>query len=616
MAFGVWDYVVFIFMLCISAGIGVYFRFTGGKQKTTDEYLLADRSMSIWPVSTSLMASFMSAITLLGVSMENYQFGMIFIVINISYGLATPIAAYLYLPVFFKLQAASAYEYLERRFGRATRLCASLAYTTQMVLYMGIVLYAPAIALEAVTGMKKELAIIAIGVVCTFYSTIGGMKAVLITDVFQAILMFASVYLIIIYAAVQAKGVDVIWNTAVEGGRINFLNFSPDPTERHTWWSLIIGGGFTYLTLYAVNQTQVQRLLTVNSLKKSQTALWLNWPILSLLSLSTSFCGLSLYYFYRTCDPLIQGRLSSRDQLMPLFIVDAMSHLPGVPGLFVSGIFSASLSTVSASLNSLAAVTLEDYIKPLYLHFKKQPMPAATSTLPTKITACLYGVVCVAVAFIAQFLGGVLQASLTIFGVVGGPLFGLFTLGMFTTRGNQRGAISGLTLGLVVSLWIGFGQPKEPLKMLDFSTEDCSAFNGNITTGSHLPLMYPTLPSPSQLIKSAADTATDEPHYFYLYRISYMWYVVIGFLVSFVSGYLISWLLESFDKAGEVKIYTDSSRSFYNTDLFSPPVARYLKRQMAKRIESSGNNFTNAINHNEAFVQHTNGSNKKDSTGF
>lgn len=101
----------------------------------------------------------------------------------------------------------------------------------------------------------------------------------------------------------------------------------------------------------------------MKSLKKSQQALWLNWPILSFLSLSTSFSGLALYYYYQHCDPLLEGRISSRDQLMPLFIADAMTHLPGLSGLFVSGIFSACLSTVSAALNSLAAVTLEDYLK-------------------------------------------------------------------------------------------------------------------------------------------------------------------------------------------------------------------------------------------------------------
>lgn len=104
------DYVVFIGMLVISAAIGVYYRVTGGKQKSTKEYLMADRSMPVWPVSFSLMASFMSAVTLMGVSNENYQFGTQFVVINVAYGLFTPIAAYLFLPVFYKMQVCSAYE--------------------------------------------------------------------------------------------------------------------------------------------------------------------------------------------------------------------------------------------------------------------------------------------------------------------------------------------------------------------------------------------------------------------------------------------------------------------------------------------------------------------------
>lgn len=141
------------------------------------------------------------------------------------------------------------------------------------------------------------------------------------------------------------------------------ISFDLHPTTRHTWFSLVIGGGFTYLSLYAVNQTQVQRLLTVKSLKKSQKAMFINLPILSLLSLSTGFSGLALYYYYGKCDPVLAGRIASRDQIMPLFVVDAMGDMPGLPGLFVSGIFSASLSTISAAMNSLAAVTLEDYIK-------------------------------------------------------------------------------------------------------------------------------------------------------------------------------------------------------------------------------------------------------------
>lgn len=178
--------------------------------------------MSILPVAVSLMASFMSAITLLGVSAENYYFGMQFVIINIAYFLATPIASRLYLPVFFGLQKTSTYEYLELRFGSQIRMLASLTYTLQMLLYNGIVLYAPAIVLESVTGLDRIISILVVGLACTFYSTLGGMKAVLFTDLLQSLLMFAAVLSVVVFSAVQVGGFGQIFVRAREGGRLDF----------------------------------------------------------------------------------------------------------------------------------------------------------------------------------------------------------------------------------------------------------------------------------------------------------------------------------------------------------------------------------------------------------
>lgn len=108
--FGIWDYIVFCAMLTISAAIGVYYRLTGGKQKSVNEYLLADKKMGITPVAFSLMASFMSAVTLLGVASENYIYGTQFVIINIAYIFGTPLVAFGYLPVFFRLQVTSVYQ--------------------------------------------------------------------------------------------------------------------------------------------------------------------------------------------------------------------------------------------------------------------------------------------------------------------------------------------------------------------------------------------------------------------------------------------------------------------------------------------------------------------------
>nr|XP_022913671.1 putative sodium-dependent multivitamin transporter isoform X1 [Onthophagus taurus]XP_022913672.1 putative sodium-dependent multivitamin transporter isoform X1 [Onthophagus taurus]XP_022913673.1 putative sodium-dependent multivitamin transporter isoform X1 [Onthophagus taurus] len=547
--FGAWDYVVLILVLMISSAIGLYYRLTGGKQKTVQEYLLADRDMSITPVAFSLMASFMSAITLLGVSSENYHFGIQFVIINLSYIMFTAIAAYLYLPVFFKLQATSAYEYLERRYGKAARLAASCCYSLQMILYMSIVLYAPALTLEALTGITRHTAILSVGLVCTFYSTIGGMKAVLMTDVFQSLLMFAAVFSVIICAVIQKGSFAEIWRIAEKGGRTTLLNFDPDPTVRHSWFTLIIGGGVTFLSLYGVNQTQVQRYLTIRSLKNARKALWLNLPILSLLSLSTSFAGLSIYSKYYNCDPVLANNIRQDDQLMPYFVVDSMGHIPGLSGIFVAGIFSASLSSLSAGLNSMAAVTMEDYWKPVYKSVKGRDFPEKACTFLTKCLALFYGISCVAIAFLAQYLGGVLQASLTIFGVVGGPLLGLFTLGMFTTIPNQRGALTGLFVGLSLALWMAFGGPKPPPPKLPVSTSGCEdGVLRNITTSTSI---------------------HNNNDYFWLYRVSYLYNGVFGLISTLFVGYTSSLLFKYIFKEDPEDL---------DPNLFVPPLAKRLKR--------------------------------------
>jgi len=509
------DYLVLATVLLCSSLIGLYYRFSGGKQKTQREYLLADGGSSIIPVAFSLMASFMSAITLLGVTQENYTYGTQFVMINIAYIISTPIAAYIFLPVFYGLQSASVYKYLESRFGSVARLLASLAFTLQMVLYMGIVLYAPSLALSAVTGLHFQGAVVAIGLVCTFYSSLGGMKAVLMTDLFQSLLMFAAVFSVIFCSCIDAGGLWPILENADARGRIQFFETSVDPTVRHTLWSQVFGGCFIYCSLYAVNQAQVQRLLTLPSLRSAQAALWVQVPILIVLSLTTSLAGLCIFYQYRDCDPLISGRIRSPDQLLPLYIVERMSEMPGLPGLAVAGIFSGSLSTVSSAINSLAAVTLEDYIRPLV------DLPDTKTPFILKILALVFGFLCIGLAFLADVLGtGVLQASLTIFGVVGGPLLGLFTLGILCRRVEQRGAVAGFIVGLAFISWIGFGGPKPPPVKLPVSVANC------------------TIP-----IDPPAQNPTNPSEYFYLYRISYAWTCCLGFLVTVITGNVVSELL-------------------------------------------------------------------------
>lgn len=156
--------------------------------------------------------------------------------------------------------------------------------------------------------------------------------------------MFASVICVGIKGTIDAGGMDRVWDAADQGGRIKFTDLSVDPSVRHTFWTQLIGGIFTFTSLYAVNQTQVfvtnfnsrfntlqcpfhfvmvyqvQRLLTVNSLRKAQRSLWLNWPILTALSLTTSYAGIAMYSRYGNCDPLLEKRIRSPDQVINFLI--------------------------------------------------------------------------------------------------------------------------------------------------------------------------------------------------------------------------------------------------------------------------------------------------------
>ncbi|XP_013380555.1 sodium-coupled monocarboxylate transporter 1-like [Lingula anatina] len=432
--FGPVDYVVFAGTLVVSASIGIYQAFTGGRQKTTDEFLMANRKMGAIPAAMSLLASFMSAITLLGTPKEMYVYGTQYLWIAFGYVLVMPVAAHIFLPIFFRLRVTSAYEYLEMRFNKAVRVAGSLTFSLQMILYMAIVLYAPSLALEQVTGLNRWIAVASVGVVCVFYTSIGGIKAVMWTDTFQVCMMFAGLLAVLIQGSIGVGGFENAWRINIEGERINFLDFNPDPRERHTVWTCVFGGFFTWLAVYGVNQAQVQRALTVVDLKRAQIAMWINVPGLIAILIISAMSGILIYAHYFDCDPMTNKDISNLDQLLPLFVMDKLAFVPGLPGLFTACLFSGALSTLSSGLNSLATVCTRD----LFQEFCCKHMSDSRATLTSKIMSLVFGCIVIGLTFVASQLGGVLQAALALFGMIGGPLLGVFTLGVLFPWANWK----------------------------------------------------------------------------------------------------------------------------------------------------------------------------------
>ncbi|XP_048251446.1 sodium-coupled monocarboxylate transporter 1-like [Haliotis rufescens] len=481
--FGAADYVVFALVLAVSAAIGVFYAFWGNRQKTTGEFLMGGRDMKIVPVAISILVSFMSAILILGTPAEMYREGTQYYLYTFGLIGAIVISAVLYVPLLYPLKYTSSFEYLEKRFNsRAARLTGTGMMIVKQVTYMGVVSLAPSTALEAVTGFPTWATIITVGLVSTFYTCLGGMKAVVWADVFQSVVMLAGILAIIVRGAYVVGGLGEVWRVNEEWGRIQFFDFDPDPTVRQSFWSLVIGTAITWSYTYGLSQVTAQRYSMLPTLQQARLSVILN--IVGVILLMTSVClaGIIMFAYYakKGCDPLFAKKVSNANQLMAYFVLEVLGY-PGVPGLFIACLFCGALSTMSSSLSALAAVFWEDVLKPPL----GDKLTEAQKTLTTKLLVLVFGGAGIGVSFLTIHLGGtILQVCLSFTGAAAGPLLGMFILGAFFPWSNWLGAVVGGVLGLVFPLWISIGAYTVvgTPSGLEYPTHNCSIPNITMTT--------------------------------------------------------------------------------------------------------------------------------------
>uniref|UniRef100_A0A4W6E0E2 Solute carrier family 5 member 8 n=1 Tax=Lates calcarifer TaxID=8187 RepID=A0A4W6E0E2_LATCA len=572
-SFAVADYVVFALMLVVSAAVGVYYAWADRGQRSSGDFLMGGRRLTALPVSLSLTASFMSAITVLSNPAEVYRYGASIGFYGLSYIITIVVTSEIFLPVFYRLAVTSTYEYLELRFNRATRLLGTVLFIVQTILYTGIVIYAPALALNQVTGMDLWGAVISTGVVCTFYCTMGGLKAVVWTDVIQLGVMLAGFLSVIVRSVVLQGGVFPIISDSEQGGRLNFWDFDTNPLRRHTFWTVTIGGAFVWVSIYGINQAQVQRYISCKSIGHARASLYINLLGLWSILLCSVFAGMCLYSVYKNCDPWTAGLVSAPDQLMPYLVMDILGNYPGLPGLFVAAAYSGSLSTVSSSINALAAVTVEDLIKP-YTNMSEKHLSWISKGL-----SFAYGALCIGMAGLASLMGGILQAAVSIFGVIGGPLLGLFTLGILCPFANSKGALSGLLSGLVVSLWVGIGAqiyppPPEMTLPLPLTTDGC-----NFTTANSINWTSTALPvQPNYITTAPVHNLNSRPVLAdNWYSLSYLYFSPIGTIIAISVGLIVSLFtaadfcfvlfpLKVMRRTGKLDLTKDREKKFGNTN--------------------------------------------------
>uniref|UniRef100_A0A8C6V752 Solute carrier family 5 member 5 n=1 Tax=Naja naja TaxID=35670 RepID=A0A8C6V752_NAJNA len=528
-AFSLWDYGVFGLMLLVSTGIGLFYGLSRGGQKSPEDFFTGSRAMSALPVGLSLSASFMSAIQVLGVPAEAYRYGMKFLWMCLGQLLNSLLTAGLFLPVFYRLGLTSTYEYLELRFSKKVRLCGTVQYIIATVLYTGIVIYAPALILNQVTGLDIWASLLSTGTICTFYTTIGGMKAVIWTDVFQVFVMLSGFMAILIQGTLLVGGPGRVLSIAYNHSRINFGDFNPDPRSRYTFWTFLFGGTLVWLSMYGVNQAQVQRYVACKTEKEAKRALLVNQVGLFVIVSCAVGCGIVMFALYKDCDPLLAGYISAPDQYMPYLVLDIFKSCPGVPGLFLACAYSGTLSTASTSINAMAAVTVEDLIKPNMPTLSPRKLALVSKGLSPSPPVLLR------------------QGSFTVMGVISGPLLGAFILGMFFPTCNTLGVFSGLGLGFLLSFWLAVGGTLYPpsastMGVLPSYAGLCPLFNaswGEVSRKAELASSgYPSRPHPSPpgWLPCRPAIADD------FYAISYLYYGALGTLSTVAVGLLTSCL--------------------------------------------------------------------------
>ncbi|XP_055545368.1 sodium-coupled monocarboxylate transporter 1-like isoform X2 [Wyeomyia smithii] len=368
------------------------------------------------------------------------------------------------------------------------------------------------------SGINVHFITTVVCTVCIFYTGIGGIKAVVWTDVLQTIVMVGSLILIMWKGTSDIGGIGVLIERNLASSRIEPPNFSLDPTERVTFWTIIFGGGVFWIAKNSIHQMMVQRYLSLPSFRDAQRALIIyTIGIICIISMCF-YNGLLIYATFHDCDPLTTKLARAKDQLVPLLVMKVLGGYPGLAGLFISGIFSASLSSLSTGLNSLAAIVLEDFVKPL---LKNQQTERQTRYL-MRGTVFFFGTVALVLVTLVEKLGTVLQLSMSLVPISLGPLLGIFLTGMLLPWVKPKSVLIGAATGLLIMAYIVIrGQIAIAAKEIIYPVKPVS-IEGCLYTFDNSTVMAQ---HPVSIEKS-------------VHHVSFLYYTLIGASVTSVSSLL------------------------------------------------------------------------------
>ena len=483
-------------------------------------YFLADRGLPWWAVGLSVMATQLSAITLVGTTGQAYSDGMRFIQFYYGLPFAMIILCVTVVPFFHRANVFTAYEYLEKRFDVKVRVLTSFFFLISRGLGVGTIISAPAIVLSIVFGWNLIATIFAIGMSTTIYTVFGGVQAVTWTDVKQMFVIFLGLgvcFVVILWSFPTGVSLGDGLHLAGSLGKLNMVDTTFSLTEKYTIWSGLIGGLFLMLGYFGCDQSQVQRFLTAKSVDEGRTSLLMSAFLKIPMQFGILLIGIMVFIFYQfTAPPIVFNNaeiakaaqteefqtlqrtyaaaheerreaavaFDGADAVKRQSYIDAdkkfnesrkeavayvrstsnptfndinyvfptfvLENMPmGVIGLLIAAIFAAAMSSIAAELNALATASTIDFYRRLYA-------PEATDShyvMVGRITTFIWGIFACIVAIFATNLGSLIEVVNKFGSFFYGSLLGVFVLAFVVKRARSRGAFFGLLFG-IASVWI------------------------------------------------------------------------------------------------------------------------------------------------------------------
>lgn len=433
--------IVALYLVAITL-FGLRFR---KRHRSLRDYFLAGRDIPWWAIALSIVAAETSTLTIISIPGLAYDSNLTFLQVVMGYVVGRVVISFLLLPHYFRGDLYTAYELIQRRFGRGLRSLTAGLFLLTRAAAEGVRVYAVSIVVGIALGTGEVASIAIITVLTLIYTFEGGLAAVIWTDVVQtAIYIGGTLVGLATIVHLVPGGWGAIHTAAASMGKLQVFDFRPDFRLAYTFWAGVIGGTFFTVASHGTDQLIVQRLLAARSQKQSATALVSSGVAVLFQFALFLILGVMLWAFYRVPS----SSFGRADRIYPTFIVREMPH--GISGLLIAAILAAAMSNLSAALNSLSSSSIMDF----YVRLRPQTDERTRMRL-SRLATFLWAVVLFVLALVAlRKAGRVVEVGLQIASVAYGALLGVFLLGVLTRRADQRGAIVGMVCGFGAELYL------------------------------------------------------------------------------------------------------------------------------------------------------------------